>query len=121
MKFNPGTQTGSGVVVCKSKFNKEFNQMSTRTRSNNVVFKSKSDHVRALLDEGKTIAEITKLVPNMGYAFAYGIAKRYGKSETAASRRKSKVVSIENNIVKIITGSGTVFVEISTGKVTKKK
>lgn len=95
--------------------------MATSTRSGKMQYKSKSDHVRALLDEGKTIAETTKLVPNMGYAFAYGIAKRYGKTETAAQRRKTKTVSIQDNKVKIMTGAGLITVEISTGKVTKTK
>jgi hypothetical protein len=104
---------------------------TTRTRSRTpgqatptVTYRSKSDHVRHLLDEGKTIAEITRIVPGMGYAFAYGIAKRYGKADTAAARKSTKAVSNDttSGIVTIRCDEGTVLViDRATAKVTRKK
>lgn len=100
--------------------------MATTVRTRTATFKSKSDHVRALLAEGKTIAEITRLVPNMGYAFAYGIAKRAGLAETAANRRQTRqVVTVGDSIhVRIVAEgeyTGTVIVNTITGKVTRTK
>lgn len=111
----------------------ETRSKSTRTRSADrtpgqatpkVTYRTKSDHVRALLDQGKTIAEITRIVPGMGYAFAYGIAKRYGKSQTAASRRKTAAVRTDptSGVVIVRTDVGTeVRVDRATGKVTTRK
>lgn len=66
--------------------------MATRTKP--VV--TKSDRVRTLLGEGKTIAEAAKTV-GIGYAFAYGIAQRAGLAQTAAKRRpeaNSKLIDL---------------------------
>lgn len=102
--------------------------MATTTRTpKGVQFKSKSDHARALFAEGKTVAEVTRLVPGMGYAFAYGIAKRAGFAETAANRRSVKSVSTVGDLVtvEIVTPDGThigtVVVNRTTGKVTTRK
>lgn len=105
--------------------------MSTRTRTRaagqavpTVTYRSKSDHVRHLLDQGKTIAEITRIVPGMGYAFAYGIAKRYGKADTAANRKKTKSVTVDpaSTVVTIRCDNGIVIkVDRATGKVTRSK
>lgn len=101
--------------------------MATRTRTAATTFKSKSDHVRSLLDEGKTIAEITRIVPGMGYAFAYGIAKRYGKATTAANRRTTRQVTTVGDEVQIVIVTpegqitGKVFVNKTTGAVRKTK
>jgi hypothetical protein len=105
---------------------------TTRTRSPRtpgqatptVTYRTKSDHVRALLDQGMSVAEITRVVPGMGYAFAYGIAKRYGKAATAATRRKTAAVKIDpdSGIVTIRTDVGTVItVDRATGKVRTTK
>lgn len=70
--------------------------MSTRTRNTNrvqtpatVEFKSKSEHVRALLNGGTSVADAAREV-GIGYAFAYGIAKRAGLAEVRAARRQPK-------------------------------
>lgn len=79
--------------------------------------RTKSQWVRDLLDEGKTIAEITRIVPNMGYAFAYGIAKRAGKAMTAADRRPQRAVSVEGTVVKVVLADGRIGrVDRATGK-----
>lgn len=88
--------------------------MATRTRAGNrvtatPVFKSKSDYARTLFNEGKTVAEVAHMV-GIGYAFAYGIAKRAGKADTAANRRKAKFVTVVNGIAVITTTAGTIRV-----------
>lgn len=101
--------------------------MATTTRSGKAVFKSKSDHARALFAEGKSVVEVTQTVPGMGYAFAYGIAKRAGFNLTAATRRATKSVTTvgDDVIVEIVTPEGThigtVTVNRATGKVTTRK
>lgn len=107
--------------------------MATTTRVAKVTFKSKSDHARALLAEGKTIADLTRLIPGMGYAFAYGIAKRTphpdggSYAERAANRRSVKSVTTVGDIVQveIVDPSGKylgrVSVNRTTGAVTTKK
>lgn len=102
--------------------------MATRTRTpKGTEYKSKSDHARALFAEGKTVAEVTRLVPGMGYAFAYGIAKRAGFNLTAANRRAAKSVATvgDDVVVQIVTPDGThigtVTVNRTTGKVTTRK
>jgi hypothetical protein len=119
MKFTGTGQSGAGVHNA-TKF-KENYTVATMTKSGKKTYESKSAHVRALLDEGKTIAEVCKLVPNMGYAFAYGIAKRYGKTETAAKRKATKVITRSETEVKIVTKVGVVIVNLETGQVSKKK
>lgn len=47
---------------------------------------TKSQKVRDLLAQGKTIAECRDLV-GIDYGFAYGIAQRAGLAQTAAKRR----------------------------------
>jgi len=57
---------------------------------------TKSDRVRTLLTDGKSIADSAREV-GIGYAFAYGIAKRAGLAETAAKRRpeaNSKMIDL---------------------------
>lgn len=119
MKVNRSVKLPAGSTL-GTNFKEKIN-MATMTRTNKVSYKSKSDHVRALLDQGKTIAEITRLVPNMGYAFAYGIAKRYGKTETAANRKSVKQIKKTETTVEIITKVGLVIVNLETGAVSKKK
>lgn len=98
--------------------------MATRTRATNrvtaPVFKSKSDFVRALLREGKTVTEAAATA-QIGYAFAYGIASRAGLNLTAAKRRKVKTVSkAPDGSVTIQTTAGPVTVH-PDGSVTKAK
>jgi transposase-like protein len=59
--------------------------MGTRAKTP-VVVTSKSDQVRTLLNSGSSIADAARTV-GIGYAFAYGIAKRAGLAETSANRR----------------------------------
>jgi hypothetical protein len=86
---------------------------------------TKSDRARQLLDEGKSVADLTRLIPGMGYAFAYGIAKRYGKAETAAHRRQPKTVQTVGDLVQVAivneAGEFTGYVRVNTktGQVTK--
>jgi transposase len=57
---------------------------------------TKSDRVRTLLAEGKSIADSAREV-GIGYAFAYGIAQRAGLAQTAAKRRpeaNSKMIDL---------------------------
>lgn len=89
--------------------------------------RTKSQWTRDLLKEGKSIAEITRVIPNMGYAFAYGIAKRTPHpdggtyADHAADRRKEKTMSVSDGVVTIrIKTGGRVLVDTATGKVTRK-
>ncbi len=96
--------------------------MAIRTRTGNraetrVEYRSKSDHARALFREGKTVAEVTRIVPGMGYAFAYGVAKRAGLAATAADRRPQKTITTSNGSVFVKTAIGTVEINLETGKV----
>jgi hypothetical protein len=50
---------------------------------------SKSEGMRLLFDAGYTVSSVAKVF-GVGYAFAYGVAKRAGKVETAAARRAPK-------------------------------
>lgn len=101
--------------------------MATQVRTPKVTYRSKSDHARALFADGKTVADVTRIVPGMGYAFAYGIAKRAGVASTAAKRRATKSVNTigDDVIVEIVNPEGvhvgTVTVNRSTGKVTTRK
>lgn len=82
----------------------------TRTRApKTVTYRTKSDHARALFAQGKTVAEVTKIVPDMGYAFAYGIAKRAGVNLTAANRRPTRAVSKDSD--------GSVTIQTTAGPV----
>lgn len=104
--------------------------MATRTRTRTpgqatptVTYRSKSDHARTLLTGGMSVAETAKTV-GIGYAFAYGIAKRAGLAATAASRRKTAAVRTDpdSGIVIVRTDVGTeVRVDRATGKVTTRK
>lgn len=101
--------------------------MATQTRTPKTTYRSKSDHARALFAEGKTVVEVTRAIPSMGYAFAYGIAKRAGFADSAANRRATKSVSTVGDLVtvEIVTPEGvhigTVIVNRTTGKVTTRK
>lgn len=94
--------------------------MAVRIKFEGVTFTSKSEAARAMFKAGKTVTEVTHLVPNMGYAFAYGIAKRAGYAGTAANRKATKVVTISEGTAVIRTQTGTVRVDLTTGKVTRK-
>jgi len=69
-----------------------------------------------------SIADITRTVPGMGYAFAYGIAKRYGKAATAANRRSQAAVRTDST-TRVVTihpdSGGTIMVDLATGAVKK--
>jgi hypothetical protein len=80
-------------------------------KNNKPEFKSKSDAMRALFAEGKTVTEVCKIV-DVGYAFAYGVAKRAKLNLTAANRRPTKAVKIdgENNTVTVMTDKGPVVI-----------
>lgn len=94
--------------------------MATRIKYAGKVYESKSDAARAMFTDGKTVAEVTRLVPNMGYAFAYGVAKRAGVAMTAANRKPTKVVTMDAGTAVIRTAAGTVRVDLTTGKITRK-
>lgn len=66
--------------------------------------------MRALFAEGKSVAEVTRLVPGVGYAFAYGVAKRAGVAQTAANRRPTRAVTV--------LAGGVVRIAVTTGFVT---
>lgn len=94
---------------------------TTTKRTRTVTYRTKSDHARALFAEGKTIAEVTKIVPGMGYAFAYGIAKRAGVNLTAANRRPTRAVAKDSDgKVTIQTAAGPVVV-FPDGTVTRSR
>jgi hypothetical protein len=50
---------------------------------------TKSEGMRILYEGGYTVAQVTKVF-GVGYAFAYGVAKRGGFVQTAANRRPVK-------------------------------
>lgn len=50
---------------------------------------SKSAGMRSLYEAGYTVAQVTKVM-DVGYPFAYGVAKRGGFADTAATRRVIK-------------------------------
>jgi hypothetical protein len=50
---------------------------------------SKSEGMRILYDDGYTVAQVARVF-GIGYAFAYGVAKRHGVVDTAAERRVPK-------------------------------
>lgn len=96
--------------------------MATRTRTGNrvtstPVFKSKSDAFRDLLRNGinpetKSPYMISDAAAKIGigYAFAYGIAKRAGLAETKAKRKATKKVAVN--------ADGSVTIQTSAGPVT---
>lgn len=88
-----------------------------RTRSKSTT---KSDRFRAMLKDGKTIAEIVAETGE-GYAFVYGVAKRAGMNLTAAKRRPTRAVTNDGSVVKIAVPGGFVRVNRETGKVTRSK
>lgn len=122
--------------------------MATRTRTGNsakteIQYKSKSDFMRALFlgtDVGThkgthtcnqfdsapvtghgpthTVSEVTRIVPKLGYAFAYGVAQRAGVAKTAANRKATKLVTVQNGVVSVRTSAGTINVH-PDGKVTR--
>lgn len=123
--------------------------MATRVRATNrttvPTYARKSDYARALMagtavgphsgihdcaqtdsdtipDHPAThkVAEVSRIVPKMGYSFAYGVAKRYGLAESAADRKETKRVQILGDVVKVRTSSGIVTVH-ADGKVTRSK
>lgn len=78
-----------------------------------VVAKSKSEMARELFAAGKSVADTAREI-GIGYAFAYGIAKRAGVAETAANRRPTRAVTVRNGIVIVaVAGPGnTRFVRV---------
>ena len=95
--------------------------MTTRTKTRRPAAPvqtstSKSAWMRDKLAKGMSIADIVRLANtegrDIGYAFAYGVAKRAGFAETAANRRKSRAVTVDKatGIVTIATTSGPVSV-----------
>lgn len=106
--------------------------MATKTTARGAGLskgRSKSQWTRDLLVEGKSIAEITRIIPNMGYAFAYGIADRFEHpdggtyAERAANRRPAKSVVVDKaaGTVTVQTNEGPRVVNLVTGKVTIPK
>lgn len=107
--------------------------MATKTKA---PVGTKSDRFRAILaaDPDATISSAAESV-GMGYAFAYGVAKRTpdpanpGKSyaTTRANRRATKAVAVEDGwvVVRIVDSggnyAGTVRVEMTTGSVKRTK
>lgn len=93
-----------------------------------VTFKSKSDWARHMFAAGRTVAEVKDLsldpasgsLGPMDYAFAYGVAKRYGFALTAAARKKGAQVTHdrEKGLVTCRIDTGAVLeVDLATGKV----
>lgn len=102
----------------------------TRRAAGKTRSGSKSDWFRELFAEGKTIADVQRIVPNAGYAFIYGVAKRTPDPEvpgasyadTRADRRPQRAISSEGSIVKVILADGSsVSIDRATGKITRKK
>lgn len=94
---------------------------TTKTpRSRSKTPTTKSDRFRAMLKDGKTVAEIVHETGE-GYAFVYGVAKRAGMNLTAANRRPVRAVNTEGSVVKIAVPGGFVRVNRETGKVTRSK
>jgi len=97
--------------------------MATRTRTGNRVtatqFKSKTDAMRSLYESGETVTSVAAKV-GVGYAFTYGVAKRYGFATTEAHRKPTRLVSVANGIVTVQTAIGPVSVH-PDGSVTKPK
>jgi len=87
--------------------------MATRTRTTNrvtaPVFKSKSDAMRAMFADGATVTAVAAKI-GVGYAFAYGVAKRYGFATTAATRKAARKVTTN--------ADGSVTVQTTAGPIT---
>lgn len=106
---------------------------NSRKRTSGKTYASKSEFARALMTgthDGKvhTIAEICRTdIPTMGYAFAYGIAKRLAASDpkfdirTVAGERKTKTVVVNDGSVTVNTAIGPVTVDLRTGEVIRPK
>lgn len=103
------------------------------TKSKIATVGTKSDRFRAeIARDGATIASAAEIV-GIGYAFAYGIAKRTADpsvpgssfATTRATRRGTKSVSVADGIVRVrIVGTdgntvGFVAVDTATGKSTR--
>lgn len=98
-----------------------------------TTFESKSDMARALFTAGKSVKEVERAVPGMGYAFAYGIARKMPHpdggtfADHAATRRETKVVTQSGDLVTVQivapdgTFAGTVIVNARTGQVSRTK
>lgn len=98
--------------------------MATRIKYAGKVYGSKSDAMRAMFADGKSVTEVTRLFPAtnpVGYAFAYGVAKRAGANLTAANRKPAKAVRSEDGFAVIRTATGTVKVNLETGKVSRSR
>lgn len=99
----------------------------TRTRKTTPEYRTKSDHARALFRSGVSIAEVTRTIPGMGYAFAYGIAKRLEASDPefkvrmVAGARKIKSVRRDGDEVIVAVPGGSVRVNVQTGAVKRTK
>lgn len=80
------------------------------TRKSPVAFGSKSAAARAGFAAGKSVSTVAAEI-GIGYAFAYGIAKRAGYADTAANRRPTRAVSVgPDGTVSVATARGTVRV-----------
>lgn len=93
--------------------------MATRIKYAGKVYDSKSAAMVAMFEDGKTVAEVTRLFPAgnpVGYAFAYGVAKRYGFAKTAANRKPVKAVTVADGIAVIQTAAGPKKISLETGK-----
>lgn len=84
--------------------------MAGNRRPAPVAFGSKSAAARAAFAAGKSVSAVAAEI-GIGYAFAYGIAKRAGYAETAAARRPTRAVEIApDGTVSVRTTAGTVRV-----------
>lgn len=63
---------------------------------------SKSEGMRLLYEAGYTVSKVAKVL-NVGYAFAYGVAKRAGLQLTAANRRPVKAPITKAKVLKVIS------------------
>lgn len=87
-----------------------------------TTFESKTEYAKDLFRKGKSVSEVSKTVPGMGYAFAYGIAKKGGWAATAAKRRQTRAVQTVGDEIEIRTDAGIVVrVNRVTGAVRKSK
>jgi hypothetical protein len=80
------------------------------SRKSVAAFGSKSAAARAMFKSGSTVSAVAAEI-GIGYAFAYGIAKRAGYAATAANRRPTRTVETRpDGSVSVRTANGTVTV-----------
>lgn len=94
--------------------------MATRIKFAGKTYDSKSEAARAMFAAEKSVTEVSNDL-KIGYAFAYGIAKRAGFATTAAKRRATRAVSETVEEYRVVTEAGIIAVNKVTGKSRKVK